>query len=204
MEEDNEGNFSQILQLLKQLDNENRSTRQETDKIEILLKRVAQQSSISYEKLSNTVTETTRRQHNVETTTASKEEALINANYRLLFEIEQQDYLNKKIYGLITTINDHLSSIKNFIIEQKLTRKQDMDNFIYEMVQAKQIILENNYEKLKTKNQISHDNVQIVIGKFRQVYQEIDWDLIPKDNKDYIALHILMDQFREQHGISLA
>lgn len=203
MEKDNADNFTQILQLLKQLDVENRSTRQETNKIELLLKRVAQQSSISYEKLSKTVNDTTSKQYRCNSF-VSKEEELINDNYRLLYEIEQQDYINKKIINLINTINEHLSNIKNYIIEQKLTRKQDMDNFIYEMVQAKQTILNNSYEQLRTRNEVITDNVQVIIHKFQQVYKEINWDLIPKDNEHYIALHKLINQFQDDHGISLA
>ena len=49
-------NFDYLLQLTKALTTECRVNRQETDRIELLLKRLAKQSGISYDRLSKNVT----------------------------------------------------------------------------------------------------------------------------------------------------
>ncbi|CCK70939.1 Far3p KNAG_0F02770 [Huiozyma naganishii CBS 8797] len=143
-------NFEYLLQLTKVLANECRQTRQETDKIELLFKRVAKQSAISYEDLSAKVpTETLESYEKL--STPNTIDQLINENYALLYKIEQRDYINAKIFALINNINDHLASIKNFVIEQKFTREQDLENFVYENIEAKRNIVNANMENLKKK-----------------------------------------------------
>lgn len=187
MSEDTNDNFQYILQLTKLLTVECRSTRQETDKIELLLKRVAKQSAISYERLSKDIPDENRTNFEILDTPSDINE-LIKENYNLLYQIEQQRYINNKVALLIRNIVEHFTSIKNLIPDQKMTREQDLENFIYENFESQSIILESSIKTLKQKKEISSANLNHIISTLRKTCQEIDWSLIPKDLKEYKQL----------------
>lgn len=195
-------NFQYILQLTKLLTTEGRSARQETDKIESLLKRVARQSNISYEKLGDTVPKDVRNFYD-KISQPTETEILIKENYDLLYQIEQQEYLQVKVMGLIRSINEHLFLIKNFIVEQRLGREQDLDNFLYEVFDSKKVILESSLSNLKEKEDTSRQNIESVITRLRELYKQINWELVPKNTKIYKKLQEKITSLNEIYGINL-
>ena len=195
-------NFQYILQLTKLLTTECRSARQETDKIESLLRRVARQSNISYEKLGDIVPKDVRNFYD-RISQPTEIEVLVKENYDLLYQIEQQEYLQVKVMGLIRSINEHLFLIKNFIVEQRLGREQDLDNFLYEVFDSKKVILESSLNNLKEKEDTSRQNIEFVTARLRELYKQINWELVPKDTKVYKKLQEKITSLNERYGIDL-
>lgn len=69
-----------------------------------------------------------------------------------MYEIEQQEYINKRIIALVNSINEHLISIRNFIIEQKLARDQNNEIYMHENFTVRENLLKNSTELLKARN----------------------------------------------------
>lgn len=191
-------NFQYISELMATLTTEFRSNRQETDKIELLLKRVAKQSSISYEKLGGEVCEDTLEKYE-KLSEPNEVETLINENYDLLYQIEQQRYINNKISSLVQSIAEHFTSIKNFVKEQKFMREQDLDNFIYENFESQAVIIDAHLNNLRMKKNNSAENLPKIISKLQKMFKEVEWELLAKDKKRYPSLinqiQILNDEF---------
>lgn len=202
-------NFEYLYQLTRNLSDESRSTREETDKIELLLKRVAKQSSISYKQLSSDVKPETLQRYNEEIDDKDEVTRLIEDNYRLIYEIEQEDYLNKKFLMMIENIKEQLQSIKNYIIEIKLTREQDLENFLYENITSKNKIIESNIKELRVKNQLSEERIESeVIDKFRILYRELKGNSLWQREKDrsptlVASLEQEIDDIEQLYNISL-
>lgn len=211
----NTDNFEYLYQLTKNLSESSRASRQETDKIELLLKRVAKQSVISYEQLSKDVSLDVKRKYNdalLHEAGRDKGEGeirrLINENYRLLYEIEQEEYMNKKFLSMIENVEEQLQSIKNYIIELKLTREQDFENFIYENVQSKTKIILNHSDNLETKNDIMEDNLlNNIVKKFRDMYENLNMCKQEENNNDRAqlikTLEQEIDKFEKQYKTKL-
>ena len=211
----NTDNFEYLYQLTKNLSESSRASRQETDKIELLLKRVAKQSVISYEQLSKDVSLDVKRKykdallHGAGRDKGEGEiQRLINENYRLIYEIEQEEYMNKKFLSMIENVEEQLQSIKNYIIELKLTREQDFDNFIYENVQSKTKIILNHSDNLETKNDIMEDNLlNNIVKKFRDMYENLDICKQEENNNDRAqlieTLEQEIDKFEQQYKTKL-
>lgn len=211
----NTDNFEYLYQLTKNLSESSRASRQETDKIELLLKRVAKQSVISYEQLSKDVSLDVKRKYKdalLHGAGRDKGEGeirrLINENYRLLYEIEQEEYMNKKFLSMIENVEEQLQSIKNYIIELKLTREQDFENFIYENVQSKTKIILNHSDNLETKNDIMEDNLlNNIVKKFRDMYENLNMCKQEENNNDRAqlikTLEQEIDKFEKQYKTKL-
>lgn len=213
----NTDSFEYLHQLTKALSESSRASRQETDKIELLLKRVAKQSIISYEQLSSNVDLDVKRRYKNNVTherhldRGEKEiQRLIKDNYRLIYEIEQEEYLNKKFLSMIENVEEQLQSIKNYIIEVKLTREQDIENFIYENIQSKTKIVLNSSDDLQLKNDITKDNIfNNIVEKFQDTYKSLN--LAEKKEKgknsdcDKLikSLEEEIDKFEERYKIKL-
>lgn len=216
----NTDNFDYLYELTKNLSESSRASRQETDKIDLLLKRVAKQSIISYEQLSKDVSLDVKRRykdtmlHGVNNDRANdKIQKLIKENYRLIYEIEQEEYLNKKFFSMVGNVEEQLQSIKNYIIELKLTREQDTENFIYDNVQSKTKIILNNSDDLKAKNDIMEDNIlNDIVKKFQDTYRNLN--LCKKGKEEtkennvnrHISIEILdqeIDKFEQQYKVKL-
>lgn len=202
MNEMTNDNFQYISELMTTLTSEFRSNRQETDKIELLLKRVAKQSSISYEKLGEEVSEDTLKKYE-KLSEPNEIETLINENYDLLYQIEQQRYINNKISSLVQSIAEHFTSIKNFVKEQKFVREQDLDNFIYENFESQAVIMDANINNLSMKKNNSGENLPKVISKLQQMFKEIDWELLAKDKKRYPSLINQIQTLDDEFDIKL-
>lgn len=211
----NTDNFEYLYQLTKNLSESSRASRQETDKIELLLKRVAKQSVISYEQLSKDVSLDVKRKykdallHGVGRDKGEGEiRRLINENYRLIYEIEQEEYMNKKFLSMIENVEEQLQSIKNYIIELKLTREQDFENFIYENIQSKTKIILNHSDNLETKNDIMEDNLlNNIVKKFRDMYENLNMCKQEENNNDRAqlieTLEQEIDKFEQQYKTKL-
>lgn len=216
----NTDNFDYLYELTKNLSESSRASRQETDKIELLLKRVAKQSIISYEQLSKDVSLDVKRSfkdtmlHGVNNDRANdKIQKLIKENYRLIYEIEQEEYLNKKFFSMVGNVEEQLQSIKNYIIELKLTREQDTENFIYDNVQSKTKIILNNSDDLKAKNDIMEDNIlNDIVKKFKDTYRNLNLCKKGKEetkenniNRDILieTLEQEIDKFEQQYKVKL-
>lgn len=214
----NTDSFEYLYQLTKALSESSRASRQETDKIELLLKRVAKQSIISYEQLSKDVALDVKRKHNDTVLTGvqqdreeNKIQKLIKENYRLIYEIEQEEYLNKKFMSMIENVEEQLQSIKNYIIELKLTREQDIENFIYENIQSKTKIVLNNSDDLKLKNDITEENISNnILKKFRDIYKNLNLNEKKEEGKELLrrdklieSLEQEIDKFEERYKIKL-
>ena len=216
----NTDNFDYLYELTKNLSESSRASRQETDKIELLLKRVAKQSIISYEQLSKDVSLDVKRSfkdtmlHGVNNDRANdKIQKLIKENYRLIYEIEQEEYLNKKFFSMVGNVEEQLQSIKNYIIELKLTREQDTENFIYDNVQSKTKIILNNSDDLKAKNDIMEDNIlNDIVKKFQDTYRNLNLCKKGKEetkenniNRDILieTLEQEIDKFEQQYKVKL-
>lgn len=204
----NTDNFEYLYQLTSNLSDESRNTRQETDKIELLLKRVAKQSTISYEQLSTTVKPDTIQRYNEEVNDKDEVQKLIEANYKLIYEIEQEEYLNKKFLLMIENVKEQLQSIKNYIIEIKLTREQDLENFLYENIHSKSKIMESNTKDLKLKNELSEERIQSeVIDKFRSLYRELKSNTALQEREDkkpfLTALEDEINEIEQLYNINL-
>ncbi|CAL9735619.1 factor arrest protein 3 [Monosporozyma servazzii] len=200
-------NFEYLYQLTRNLSDESRTTRDETDKIELLLKRVAKQSSISYKQLSSVVKPETLQSYKNEKNEKDEVQQLIEDNYRLIYEIEQEEYLNKKFLLMIENIKEQLQSIKNYIIEIKLTREQDLENFLYENITSKSKIIESNVKELKLKNQLSDERIDTeVIGKFKVLYRELKANSLLQQHRSpslIAALEDEIDEIEQLYNISL-
>lgn len=216
----NTDNFDYLYELTKNLSESSRASRQETDKIELLLKRVAKQSIISYEQLSKDVSLDVKRSfkdtmlHGVNNDRANdKIQKLIKKNYRLIYEIEQEEYFNKKFFSMVGNVEEQLQSIKNYIIELKLMREQDTENFIYDNVQSKTKIILNNSDDLKAKNDIMEDNIlNDIVKKFKDTYRNLNLCKKGKEetkenniNRDILieTLEQEIDKFEQQYKVKL-
>lgn len=195
-------NFEYISQLLTALTTESRANRQETDKIELLLKRVSKQCAISYESLGSEVTDETLKNYN-EQNKPSKISRLVNENYDLIYQIEQQRYINSKVTLLIQNITEHFLSIKNFIKEQKYVREQDLDNFVYENFESQIVILESSIQKLDEKSNTSSSNLSCIIRQLQTTCREIDWSIIPRGTIEHKQLIKHLQELDEYYGIKL-
>ena len=202
MNEGSYDNFEYLNLLAKNLSVGCRDSRKETDKIELLLKRLSKQSVVSYEEFSQRPSEETLDAYKKlsEPTTT---EQLIRENYQLMYEIEQQEYINKRIIALVNSINEHLISIRNFIIEQKLARDQNNEIYMHENFTGRENLLKNSTELLKAREQCSRTNTEVVVEKFKKLYAEIDWDTLPSNLPDIIQVKEKIKHIKETYKLDL-
>lgn len=202
MNEGSYDNFEYLNLLAKNLSVGCRDSRKETDKIELLLKRLSKQSVVSYEEFSQRPSEETLDAYKKlsEPTTT---EQLIRENYQLMYEIEQQEYINKRIIALVNSINEHLISIRNFIIEQKLVRDQNNEIYMHENFTVRENLLKNSTELLKAREQCSRTNTEVVVEKFKKLYAEIDWDTLPSNLPDIIQVKEKIKHIKETYKLDL-
>ncbi|AQZ11156.1 FAR3 (YMR052W) [Zygosaccharomyces parabailii] len=193
-------NFEYILQLTKILSAECRANRQERDKVEHLFKRLAKQSYVGYEHLSGNVTPKSRELFN-KIATPTEEDKLIKENYDLLKQIELQEYMNNKFWLLINEINEHLSSIRNFMIERKLSGSQDTANFIDEEFTMNCQRLDMSTDVLKRELNVTKEKSALVEQELKQLLEQIDWSEVPKNSREYINLHEQIQVLKNRYAV---
>ncbi|GAV49418.1 hypothetical protein ZYGR_0P00610 [Zygosaccharomyces rouxii] len=195
-------NFEYILQLTKILSAECRANRQERDKVEHLFKRLAKQSYVNYEQLSGNVSPRKKELFD-KISTPTEEDQLIMQNYELVKQIELQEYMNNKVWLLINEINEHLSSIRNFVIERKLAASKDVTNFIDEKFTVNGQRLDMSCQVLRNEINVSKRKSELVIQEFKHLVQEIDWNLVPKNSKDFIKFQSKLKMLENRYNISI-
>lgn len=202
----NEGgydNFEYLYLLAKNLSNGCRSSRKETDKIDLLLRRLSKQSAVTYEELTDEPSQETLEKYE-QMTKPSKIDSLIKENYQLMYEIQQQEHINDLITKLVNNINEHLTSIRNFIIEQKLARDQNNEIYLHETFTVRENLIKESIENLDMHHQISKTNVNDVVDKFRKLYNSIEWEEVPKDSKEYRQLKKEIEYVNSTYGLELS
>ncbi|CAI4035530.1 hypothetical protein SMKI_13G1790 [Saccharomyces mikatae IFO 1815] len=195
-------NFDYLLQLTKALTTECRVNRQETDRIELLLKRLAKQSGISYDRLSKNVTPDSWKDNRSQMASPPNEaQQFITENFKLIYEIEKQEYFNTKVLALISNINEHFSYIKNFIDEQNAIKGRDIVTFTSEKLDKRNRNLQQNYKLLKTENEETSKKIKAIIEQFEALLGEVNWECIPKDSRDYIRFQKQLEYLQDVYQI---
>lgn len=195
-------NFEYILQLTKILSAECRANRQERDRVEQLFKRLAKQSYVSYEQLSGDVAPG-KKELFEKLSNPTEEDQLIRQNYELLKQIELQEYMNNKVWLLINEINEHLSSIKNFVIERKLAASKDVMNFIDEKFTVNGQRLDMSCQALRNQLHVSKEKCEMVLQEFKSLIQGIEWNLVPKDSNNFIKFQSKLRILKNRYDISI-
>lgn len=195
-------NFEYILQLTKILSAECRANRQERDRVEQLFKRLAKQSYVSYEQLSGDVAPG-KKELFEKLSNPTEEDQLIRQNYELLKQIELQEYMNNKVWLLINEINEHLSSIKNFVIERKLAASKDVMNFIDEKFTVNGQRLDMSCQALQNQLHVSKEKSEMVLQEFKSLIQGIEWNLVPKDSNNFIKFQSKLRILKNRYDISI-
>ncbi|AJP40753.1 AHL_G0041140.mRNA.1.CDS.1 [Saccharomyces cerevisiae] len=194
--------FDYLLQLTKVLIAECRANRQETDRIELLLKRLAKQSGISYDNLSkNIIPDSWKDNASQKASPPTEAQKLISENFKLIYEIEKQEYFNTKAVALINNINEHFSYIKNFIDEQNAIRERNIATFTSEKLDERNKSLQQNYESLKTENEETKKKMHSIIKQFEKLLKEVDWDRISKDSRDYSRFKKQLEYLQDTYQV---
>lgn len=194
--------FDYLLQLTKALSAECRANRQETDRIELLLKRLAKQSGISYDKLSKNIIPDSWKDSRSQTAPPPTEaQQLISENFKFIYEIEKQEYFNTKALALINNINEHFSYIKNFIDEQNSIRERNVVAFTSEKLDERNRSLQQNYRSLKTENEETKKKMHTVVEQLEKLLKEVDWDRITKDSRDYTRFKKQLEYLQDAYQI---
>ncbi|QLQ80131.1 hypothetical protein HG537_0D01310 [Torulaspora globosa] len=195
-------NFDYVFQLIKVLGSECRANRQESDKIESILRKLAKQSGLSYDQLSEKVSESTRQKYD-EASTPDSTDRLILENYNLIYEIELQEYLNRRIWNLIQEIIEHLNSIRGFIIERKLTGTQTIDYYIQDKFDLKVEQLRRSNESLQDTKRITGNKLAAIYDEIRIVLGQISWDDVPNNFKERERISEILLQLKDLYGVDL-
>lgn len=181
--------FEYILQLTKALSTQCRESRQETDRIESLLRRLSKQTQISFDHFSKEPNDQVRADfEKLSQETETEAERLIKENFSLIYKIEQQEYINQKVWTLIDQVDELLNSIKNFVIEQKVNRPKMEHEFFRSVLKGKMDSIELNIEDLRRSSAYSRGKLDTLVEELQHICEEIEWDRIPKDSREYKTL----------------
>ncbi|EDO15732.1 hypothetical protein Kpol_1073p20 [Vanderwaltozyma polyspora DSM 70294] len=183
MEPNSSDNFEYVLQLTRILSTECRSSRQQTEHINHILSKVAKLSGVSYEQYSEGVDKTTQERYDA-ISGKSEIETLVSENYNLIYKIEQQDYMNKKVWTLINHVNEHINSIRIFLKEQKLLKTTKYKDILNEKIVIQENIVDQNTQVLMKSKDSMVLKINEVLQKLSIVLKEIDFTKI-EQNSDY-------------------
>ncbi|CCE65538.1 hypothetical protein TPHA_0L01850 [Tetrapisispora phaffii CBS 4417] len=182
MEPNSADNFECILQLTRFLSSECRSSREQTDNLATLLNRLADQSGIIFEETSGNTPDEELQKYN-EIVQKSEEELLIEENYKLLYQIEQQEYINSKIRSLINNIAEHINSIKLFLIEERIIKDNKKVDFIMDPNELDTI--RQSTETLKTSKDILQTKINSALHNLRLILKETNFQNIDKTTFEF-------------------
>ncbi|SCU85753.1 LADA_0D09428g1_1 [Lachancea dasiensis] len=166
--------FEYLLHLTKGLSTECRATRQGTGRIEHLLQRLAKLTQTSYEDLSNEPEPEVWDKYS-KISIDSEKERLIRENYGLVYHIERQEYVCKRIWALIDQIEDLLESIKQFVVEQKAHRVRVESQFMEGIVNSRISAVEISSEHLRETQDVARFKLDLLVDELRDVVKNIDW-----------------------------
>ncbi|AAS52045.2 ADR125Wp [Eremothecium gossypii ATCC 10895] len=194
--------FDYILQLTKTLSSQCWNNRQETLKLEQLLKRLAKQTHISYEQFTNEPSAEASKIYD-ENAQLTEEERLVQENYQLVYQIEQQEYLNTRFWILIGQINELIVSIRNFIVEQRSIRPKAEAEFIERNVTECEEKLVTNQMRLLQAEENSTEAIAALLKELVQVCSEVNWSNVPRDSRSFQRLLQNMEKVQKVHNITL-
>lgn len=208
MDMNNSDNFDYILQITKALTAECRSSRQETDKIENILKTFT--SSINLDSKDKEIEDTSESKNEDDDTKGETSppsdydiaKALVKENYNILYEIQQIEYMNKKIWTLISHIMDNLQLIKNFILDQSFNRSKNWNFYNTNLLQKNIYTLEENVVILKTDKEVTEDKIARLQEKFQDVLDLIDWKLIDQETQLFQKFQSSVIYLNNEYGYS--
>lgn len=190
--------FEYLLQLMKTLSSQAWATRQQTEKVEQSLKRLAKQNQISYNEYAKSPNDETLGQVNT-LKQKTKEEELVEENYRLMYQIEHQEYIHSKIYLLIQQIDEMIVSMRNFIVEYKTSAPQKQQEFITKSVTAPMSRLKYSEKQLNDGHINAEKQLKILMGELTDLFNRVPWHKVPNDNLNYLRLKNVIGDFEDKY-----
>lgn len=194
--------FEYLLQLTKTLSSYAWNTRQETEKVEQSLKRLAKQNHISYKDYCKEPTNTTLEKFG-KLKTKSEDDRLIDENYQLIYQIQQQEYINGKICLLTHQIDEMMLSIRNFIVEQKAISPKIEEAFISKNLNEHLSVLQNSLDDSKGIRTNSQDKLDIIIGDLISLCKNIPWDSFRKSDQNVTKVLKQIKSFEDSYNLKL-
>ncbi|CEP62781.1 Far3p LALA0_S06e03708g [Lachancea lanzarotensis] len=193
--------FDYLLHLTKGLSTECRATRQGTERIELLVRRLAKVTQSSYEELSKEPSRQVWDKYH-DLSAESEKDRLIRENYALIYQIECQEYVCKRIWALIDQIEDLLESIKQFVVEQGAHRARTASQFVENVVQTRIKSVQSSSQDLTEANETARSKLDLLMQELQQVCTQINWNQVEKaDGNRYLHARVL--QVQNKYGIKL-
>ncbi|SCU90257.1 LAMI_0E01288g1_1 [Lachancea mirantina] len=199
--ENSADSFEFVFFLVKTLSSSCRTTRQSSERIEHLVRRVAKLSHASYEDLSREPSEELRERYDA-LAVETEEERLLRENFSLIYEIEMQEFICERIWSLVDQIEELLRSIKRFALEQKAHRTQKERSFIESVLKQRISGLETSTKTLQTTATVSRNKVESLVNSLKDFTKDIDWDLLAQSQDGRNVLTIL-DAVEYQYKLKL-
>ncbi|SCU96478.1 LANO_0E13608g1_1 [Lachancea nothofagi CBS 11611] len=193
--------FEYLLHLTKVLSTECRTTRQGTERIEHSVKRLAKISQVSYEELSKTPEPEVWQKYRV-LSAENEKDRLIRENYAIIYQIERQEYVCRRIWALIDQIEDLLESIKQFVVEQRAHRVRTESQFVESVVQSRIAVVQANSQDLTTSQLSSQTKLNMLVRELREVCDQVDWAQLPA-SRDAHSLHSKLLKAQEKYKLDL-
>ncbi|SCU79494.1 LAFA_0B03488g1_1 [Lachancea sp. 'fantastica'] len=193
--------FEYLLHLTKGLSKECRATRQGTERIELLVRRLAKVTQSSYEELSKEPSsQVWDRYHEI--SAESEKDRLIRENFALVYQIECQEYVCKRIWALIDQIEDLLESIKQFVVEQGAHRARTASQFIEDVVQTRIRSVQSSNQDLTETTKTARSKLDLLMQELQQVCKQVNWDQVQKAEENRY-LHTRILRVQQKYGIKL-
>ncbi|SCU83056.1 LAME_0C03818g1_1 [Lachancea meyersii CBS 8951] len=193
--------FEYLFHLSKGLSTECRATRQGTERIELLVRRLAKLTQTSYEDLSKEPSQQVWDEYN-KMSTENEKDRLIRENYALVYQIECQEYVCKRIWALIDQIEDLLESIKQFVVEQGAHRARTESQFVEKVVQSRIRAVQKSSRSLTESDKTARTKLDLLIQELQDVCRQINWDQVAQTVETrHLEAKIL--QAQDKYGIKL-
>lgn len=121
---------------------------------------------------------------------------LVLENYNIIESIQRQDYLNDKLWTLIKAINDHLQSLKGFVIDSYRQREDATQQFVEEHIITECKLLQDSANRLEDSHIVTRQDIDQVISKLIPLVRDIFYSSSSKfENKK------LADESQQQHSL---
>ncbi|BAO41485.1 factor arrest protein 3 [Kluyveromyces marxianus DMKU3-1042] len=194
--------FEYLLQLTKTLSSQAWSARQQTDKVEQSLKRLAKQHYIPYKEYSKPPTAEALDEF-AQIKAKSPEELIVEENYRLMYQIQQQEYIHSKVCLLVQQINEMIVSIRDFIVEYKATAPHKHQEFVAANVANPVQSLSSAQTALEKGHNVANKKVAMLIEELVLACKNVPWNKIEKDDLAYQRFKSLVKDFEDKYNIQL-
>ncbi|KAM3164901.1 Factor arrest protein 3 [Lachancea thermotolerans] len=199
--ENSADSFEYLLHLTKGLSTECRSTRQGTERIEHLVKRLAKLTQTSYEELSKEPGPQVLQKYR-ELGRESERDRLERENYALIYQIERQEYVCRRIWSLIDQVEDLLESIKKFVVEQQGHRLRTENEFLETVVHSRMANLQVNTEDLVEAKNASRTKLDLLTRELKDLCKQIDWNKM-SDSEDATLLSRKVSEVESKYKLKL-